>query len=162
HRWAFRTGNAGDFEYLVRLLQPQPMDARVGRRDLDVQAPGSDLRGITGPDADGGLRLGGALKVPDEDLTDEQRDEAARFEAWDPAAPPPYQEGPGRFHHRARRLRSAARALAHPAPAAARPQGQPGRRRPRPRSAHPPAALRALARAGPAPAGRRRRAPAPP
>ena len=28
----------GDFEYLVRLLQPQPVDTRVGARDMDVQS----------------------------------------------------------------------------------------------------------------------------
>lgn len=89
HRSYFRTGNAGDFEYLVRLLQPQPMDARVGRRDMDVQRPATYLNGITGPDNDGVLRLGGALKVPDEALTDEQIAEADRFERWD--EPPPHQ-----------------------------------------------------------------------
>lgn len=91
HRWYFRTGNAGDFEYLVRLLQAQPMDARVGRRDIDVQAPGSELKGIVGPAANGVLRLGGALKVPDQDLTDDQRAEAARFETWDQPRPHPFQ-----------------------------------------------------------------------
>ena len=30
HRWYFRTGTVGDFEYLVRLLKPRPADARVG------------------------------------------------------------------------------------------------------------------------------------
>ena len=38
-RWRFRTGAVGDFEYLVRLLQPKPVDPRVGTRDLDVQRP---------------------------------------------------------------------------------------------------------------------------
>lgn len=89
HRWYFRTGNAGDFEYLVRLLVPQPMDARVGRRDMDVQRPATYLNGIAGPHADGVLRLGGALRVPDEALTDEQIAEAEQFERWD--EPPPHQ-----------------------------------------------------------------------
>src|SRR5262245_49974984 len=88
HRWYFRTGNAGDFEYLVRLLKPQPMDARVGRRDMDVQRPATYLNGITGPDNNGVLRLGGALKVPDEALTDDQIAEADRFEPWDQPGPP--------------------------------------------------------------------------
>ena len=30
-RWRFRTGTIGDFEYLVRLLEPKPVDKRVGR-----------------------------------------------------------------------------------------------------------------------------------
>ena len=35
----------GDFEYLVRLLEPRPLDARVGRRDMDVR----DARRATCP-----------------------------------------------------------------------------------------------------------------
>ena len=31
YRWYFRTGDVGDFEYLVRLLEPRPVDPRVGR-----------------------------------------------------------------------------------------------------------------------------------
>jgi hypothetical protein len=48
-RWYFRTGSLGDFEYLVRLLKPQPVDPKVGTRDMDVQFPGSGLPGITDP-----------------------------------------------------------------------------------------------------------------
>ncbi len=47
-RWRFRTGTIGDFEYLVRLLEPKPVDKRVGVRDLDVQRPGM-VPGITDP-----------------------------------------------------------------------------------------------------------------
>lgn len=46
YRWTFQTGTVGDFEYLVRLLEPRTMDSRVGQRDIDVQAPGSNLPGI--------------------------------------------------------------------------------------------------------------------
>ncbi len=72
HHWAFQTGAAGDFEYLVRLLKPKPVDSRVGRRDMDVTSPGSNIDGI-GDDPENGtnvnqiegiLRLGGALRVP--------------------------------------------------------------------------------------------------
>ena len=56
----------GDFEYLVRLLKPRGVDARVGNRDMDVRQPGSGLPGIDDPALGGVLRLGGALKVPDE------------------------------------------------------------------------------------------------
>ena len=72
HRWSFRTGDVGDFEYLVRLLEPKPVDNRVGLRDMDVQDPGANLRGIV--DAPGAtdeqklggiLKLGGALRIPD-------------------------------------------------------------------------------------------------
>ncbi|MEU1284469.1 hypothetical protein [Kitasatospora sp. NPDC005856] len=83
HRWFFGTGTAGDFEYLVRLLQPARPDPRVGRRDVDVQrSPGPGLPGITQPAALGGvLKLGGALRVPDrlQDLWDN----------WDGRFPPP-------------------------------------------------------------------------
>ncbi|MGH7525076.1 MAG: hypothetical protein ACREMX_00070, partial [Gemmatimonadales bacterium] len=72
HRWSFRTGSVGDFEYLVRLLKPQPADSRVGLRDMDVQEPGANIRGILdAADATeeqrlhGILKLGGALRLPD-------------------------------------------------------------------------------------------------
>ncbi|MFE3203190.1 hypothetical protein [Embleya sp. NPDC059237] len=83
HRWFFGTGSAGDFEYLVRLLQPGHADERVGRRDVDVRRPpGPGLPGITTPAELGGvLKLGGALRVPDrkQDLWDN----------WDGRFPPP-------------------------------------------------------------------------
>ncbi len=62
HRWYFRTASVGDFEYLVRLLQPRTVKPEVGRRDIDVQAPGATLPGI--PELGGILRLGGALRAP--------------------------------------------------------------------------------------------------
>ena len=62
YRWYFRTGSKGDFEYLVTLLKPQPVDTRVGTRDMDVQDPGSNIPGITDPALGGVLRLGGALR----------------------------------------------------------------------------------------------------
>ena len=68
YRWYFRTGDRGDFEYLVSLLKPQPVDPAVGTRDMDVQDPGSNLPGIDDPALVGILRLGGALRVPDADL----------------------------------------------------------------------------------------------
>ncbi len=91
YRWYFRTGIEGDFEYLVRLLKPRVMDARVGRRDIDVQKPMPNLTGIAGPDDNGVLRLGGALKVPDLALSQEELDDAARFEHWDAPRPHPFQ-----------------------------------------------------------------------
>ncbi len=72
HRWYFRTGTVGDFEYLVRLLKPKPVDNRVGLRDMDVQDPGVNIKGIVdasgAPEAeklDGILKLSGALRIPD-------------------------------------------------------------------------------------------------
>lgn len=92
HRWFFRTGGAGDFEQLVRLLRPRTLSARVGNRDLDVQQPGAGLPGIDHPDLGGVLRLGGALKVPDTALSPEEAAEADRFENWDQPYPHPFQQ----------------------------------------------------------------------
>ena len=93
HRWYFRTGDVGDFEYLVRLLKPQPIDKRVGRRDMDVQYPGSNLRGISNPELNGILKLGGALKVPFATMTDTDKDEVLKYENWDQNGyPQPFQQ----------------------------------------------------------------------
>jgi hypothetical protein len=74
HRWYFRTGTIGDFEYLVRLLKPKPVDRRVGTRDMDVLHPGSNLPPINVPDLEGILKLGGALQPPStEQFTPEQK-----------------------------------------------------------------------------------------
>jgi hypothetical protein len=91
YRWFFRTGLEGDFEFLVRLLKPRVMDARVGRRDIDVQQPGSNLRGITGPHGDGVLRLGGALRIPEIALSPAEHLEAQQFEDWAEPRPHPFQ-----------------------------------------------------------------------
>lgn len=37
HNWFFKTGGAGDFESLVRLLQPRILDNTVGKRAVDLQ-----------------------------------------------------------------------------------------------------------------------------
>lgn len=94
HRWYFRTGDHGDFEYLVRILEPRTMDARIGVRDVDLRHPGSNLRGVTDPAVGGILKLGGALRVPDEALSDEEIDTRNRFEEWDqsPPAAAPYPQ----------------------------------------------------------------------
>src|SRR6266508_722477 len=91
HRWFFRTSTVGDFEYLVRLIEPRPMDSRVGRRDMDVQAPGPNLPGITDPQLGGVLKLGGALRVPETALSPPERDEVAKYENWDEPYPHQFQ-----------------------------------------------------------------------
>ena len=97
HRWYFRTGTVGDFEYLVRLLKPGPVDKRVGRKDIDVQVPGSSLRGITDP-VDGILKLGGALQVPFDTMIPEDKKDVLKFENWDqPAYPHPFQKDLSEF-----------------------------------------------------------------
>ncbi|MFZ1789187.1 MAG: hypothetical protein WAT92_12770 [Saprospiraceae bacterium] len=89
HRWYFRTGTIGDFEYLVRLLEPKPIDSRVGNRDMDVQAPGANIQGIIDEPGtsdvqklEGILKLGGALKVPDIFYTSEEFDVVKKYRTW--------------------------------------------------------------------------------
>ena len=48
HSWRFSTGEAGDFESLVRRLQPRELERSVGRRDLDIGDPGGGLPSAPG------------------------------------------------------------------------------------------------------------------
>lgn len=92
HRWFFRTGTVGDFEYLVRLLEPKPVDIRVGTRDMDTQSPGSNLPPINTPVELGGfLKLGGALRVPQATLKDEDKQYFEKYEKWDTPYPHIFQ-----------------------------------------------------------------------
>lgn len=93
YTWEFRTAALGDFEALVRLLKPRTLNARVGNRDMDVRTPGAGLPGIDDPELGGVLRLGGALKVPDSDITDpDDLAEAVLYENWDQPFPHPFQQ----------------------------------------------------------------------
>jgi hypothetical protein len=89
HRWYFRTGAVGDFEYLVGLLQPRTVDPRVGHRDIDVTRPDLNLPGI--PQLGGILRLGGALRAPLATLGPADLAEYTRFEQWGEPYPHPFQ-----------------------------------------------------------------------
>lgn len=90
HHWSFQTGPAGDFEYLVRLLEPKPVDSRVGNRDMDVTNPGSNIDGISDDPEDGAevsqlggvLRLGGALRIPVSAMSGADREEFEKYDAW--------------------------------------------------------------------------------
>lgn len=70
YKWEFRTGLRGDFEYLIRLLQPRVLDKRVGMRFMDCSKPGFGIPSVNvpapaedkPPDA---LGLEGALKTLD-------------------------------------------------------------------------------------------------
>ena len=39
YRWNFKTGDNVDFEKLVRMLRPEPLDPRVGVRPMDISHP---------------------------------------------------------------------------------------------------------------------------
>jgi len=97
YRWRFRTGDEGDFEFLVRLLKPMPANEKVGRRDIDVQAPGSNITGILDPDLGGVLRLGGALQVPFDTLSDEAKAVITKYENWDEPYPHQFQQDLSKF-----------------------------------------------------------------
>ncbi|HET8772913.1 MAG TPA: hypothetical protein VFP80_03950 [Thermoanaerobaculia bacterium] len=95
YRWRFRTGGEGDFESLVRLLKPRPVDNRVGRRNVDAQFPGSNVRGVQEgrDDLAGVLKLGGALRVPEENFKKpEELAEYLKYETWATPFPQPIQE----------------------------------------------------------------------
>ncbi|MDQ3019720.1 MAG: hypothetical protein M3R36_04000 [Bacteroidota bacterium] len=84
HRWYFRTGNVGDFEYLVNLLKPKPADKKIGVRDMDVLHPGSNLPKIDSPaDLNGILKLGGALRVPLNTMKPDDKAEVLKYDQWD-------------------------------------------------------------------------------
>lgn len=64
YQWEFSTATAGDFEALVRRLEPRPLPPEIGRRPLDVSSPGPGLP-ETSPGAPGSvLGLEGALRSP--------------------------------------------------------------------------------------------------
>jgi hypothetical protein len=97
YRWFFRTGDRGDFRYLVQLLKPQPVDKSVGVRDFDVTDPGSNIPPIAKPELHGILRLGGALQVPDADLGPDDIAERQKYENWDQPYPDDFQKGLAEF-----------------------------------------------------------------
>ncbi len=49
-KWEFRTGLRGDFEYLVRLLEPRIIDKRVGIRHINCRYPRYDFENIVSVD----------------------------------------------------------------------------------------------------------------
>jgi hypothetical protein len=59
--WRFGTGVTGDFEELVRKIEPRPLPPEVGSRSIDARDPGMGVPGATsGEQPD--LRVGGALQ----------------------------------------------------------------------------------------------------
>ena len=92
YRWFFKTGAFGDFEYLVRLLVPKPVDTRVGVRDIDVLHPGSGLPPISTPASLGGvLKLNGALRVPFATMSPADQAQVTAYDQWDVPFPHPFE-----------------------------------------------------------------------
>lgn len=91
HSWRFATSTVGDFEYLVRLLKPQPANPKVGVRDVDVQDAGSGVGGIARPDLHDILRMGGALRVPFDFLPPAAKLEHEKFDTWAKPFPNAFQ-----------------------------------------------------------------------
>ncbi len=83
HQWFFKTGSLGDFEYLVRLLEPKPIDSRVGTRAMDVQQPGANVSGINNPELGGILKLGGALRIPFATMGEADQEIFTKYDTWD-------------------------------------------------------------------------------
>jgi hypothetical protein len=82
HQWYFRTGERGDFEYLVNLLEARPVDKRVGIRDMDMQKPNFGVVGMSdGPGDLPVMGLEGALKSPESE---------SRPKVWPPVNPPEF------------------------------------------------------------------------
>lgn len=85
YRWSFHTASGGDFQYLVDLLKPGPVDERVGVRAMDMQTPGFNVPGLTsGPASERVMGLEGALRSPKEKPFPE---------TWPPASPPELLKG---------------------------------------------------------------------
>lgn len=83
HRWYFKTGHAGDFEYLVNLLEPRPAPKTLGVRDMDVLHPGANLPPIGEAALNGILKLGGALRVPFDAYQEADKAEVIKYDEWD-------------------------------------------------------------------------------
>ena len=64
YSWKFRTGAGGDFEELVRRLEPRELPAEVGKRPMDISRPRFSMEPEPTPAAEGTtLGLEGALRV---------------------------------------------------------------------------------------------------
>ncbi|MCI0388365.1 MAG: hypothetical protein MOB07_06320 [Acidobacteria bacterium] len=77
--WEFRTGTGGDFEELVRLLEPRKMSKEVGKRRMDISHPGFQIIPPLPPGTI--LELEGALRVLDAETADWPQETRTRFQA---------------------------------------------------------------------------------
>lgn len=76
HRWYFKTGEMGDFEYLVDLLEPKPVNTKVGYKEMFV--PGINENGQSKT-----LYLPGALRAPVGTLEPAKKQEVEAYENWE-------------------------------------------------------------------------------
>jgi len=77
YSWEFRTAADGDFEELVRLLEPRELPAQVGKRPMDISHPGFVIQPPPTPLT---LGLEGALRVVDSESDDWPDDARAPFQ----------------------------------------------------------------------------------
>jgi hypothetical protein len=83
YSWEFRTGAGGDFEELVRRLQPRQLPPEVGRRPMDIAHPGFTMSPPPDASTPGAvLGLEGALRVL-----------ATQPDDWSAATRLPFQNG---------------------------------------------------------------------
>jgi len=64
YQWEFNTGAIGNFEELVRLLEPKVPDEKVGRRPMYIGNPGFGVKYEENSKGEDTLNLEGALQVP--------------------------------------------------------------------------------------------------
>ena len=76
YSWRFATGNAGDFEYLVRQLKPKAADERTGYREIVAEGikDGNDFKT---------LHMPGALRAPQDTLTSDLKQKISDYENWE-------------------------------------------------------------------------------
>jgi hypothetical protein len=77
YTWTFSTGDGGDFEELVRELEPRTLSSEVGVRALDAANPGLGLP----PADDSSLRYIGVMKAPDAESSPWNSSTAETFKA---------------------------------------------------------------------------------
>ena len=117
--WSFGTGERGDFEFLVNLLEPREVDDRVGVRSVDVSHPDPVVAGLPDPvGLEGAIQKPGAVANPEQWPPDPPTQFVADLEATvnlqadlleepgpgghpDPIVGPPLY---GRWHAKASRL----------------------------------------------------------
>ena len=76
--WEFRTGSGGDFEALVRLLEPREIPPGVGKRLMDISQPGFQINPPLLPGT--ALELEGALRVLDAQTAEWPQETRKRFQ----------------------------------------------------------------------------------